>query len=125
MKIELSDRNIKQAEVPEICEVLPNRNGSAPAMVFRKEDKIIISLPGVPFEMKTIVQEEVIPLLNKAFQLPVRIQKTVLTVGIPESTMADRLKSWGTGELASLSSLWSVGFAELASSVDEMTNFDL
>ncbi len=94
MKIELSDRNIKQAEVPEICEVLPNRNGSAPAMVFRKEDKIIISLPGVPFEMKTIVQEEVIPLLNKAFQLPVRIQKTVLTVGIPESTMADRLKSW-------------------------------
>ncbi len=94
--VRISERNIKQAEVPDHCEVLINRNGSAPGMVFRKDGKIIVSLPGVPYEMKSLMKEELIPLLYKEYSLPFRLNKTILTVGGAESTMADTLKDWET-----------------------------
>jgi nicotinamide-nucleotide amidase len=84
----VTEVNLKQAEVPDACEVIQNKRGSAPGMVFRKNDTVFISMPGVPYEMKGIM-EEVIPYLEKKFQLPVIIHKTILTSGIGESALAE------------------------------------
>jgi nicotinamide-nucleotide amidase len=90
----LSDRNFKQAEVPDTCEVLLNKSGTAPGMVFNKNNTIVFSLPGVPFEMKELLTNEVIPYIRSKRNLPIRFHKTILTEGIPESSMADLLKEW-------------------------------
>ncbi|MBN1597863.1 MAG: competence/damage-inducible protein A [Bacteroidales bacterium] len=92
--IEATECNIRQAEVPDTCTVLRNRNGSAPGMLFKKNDKTIISLPGVPYEMKGIMYDEVIPYLTNNFSLPVIIHKTILTAELPESGIADILNIW-------------------------------
>jgi nicotinamide-nucleotide amidase len=90
----LTERNKKQAEIPDNCQVLHNFNGTAPGMIFRKDSKIIVSLPGVPFEMKALLTEQVIPIVLKEFELPVRIHKTVMIAGISESFLADKLEEW-------------------------------
>ncbi len=59
----VSEVNLKQAEVPDVCEVIQNKRGSAPGMVFQKDEAIFISMPGVPYEMMGIM-EEVIPYLQ-------------------------------------------------------------
>ena len=87
----LLDVNRKQAEVPENCEVITNRNGTAPGMWFNDSGKIYISMPGVPFEMKYMVEEEVIPKLKTLLKLPVIIHKTILTVGEGESFLAEKI----------------------------------
>jgi len=92
--VELSERNINQAMIPDNCEVLTNKHGSAPGMIFRKKDRIIVSLPGVPYEMKTIVQEELLSFLSREYSLPVIMHKTILTVGTAESILADLLNDW-------------------------------
>lgn len=90
--VQMSEINRSQADLPENCIPLFNRNGTAPGMLFKtSENKVVISLPGVPFEMKALILEEVIPWLRKNFHLPVKLQKTFLTTGVPESTMATRL----------------------------------
>ncbi len=84
----VSDINLKQAEVPDVCEVIQNKRGSAPGMLFHKEGTIFISMPGVPYEMQGIM-EDVIPYLEKRFELPEIIHKTILTAGIGESALAE------------------------------------
>jgi nicotinamide-nucleotide amidase len=83
--------NNEQAMVPEISEVLWNRNGTAPGMYFVKNNKVFISMPGVPFEMKCIFEEEVIPKLQKQFSFPSIIHKTILTASIGESFLAKKI----------------------------------
>ena len=85
--------NIAQAEVPENCLVLPNKNGTAPGMWFEDEDKLIISLPGVPFEMKYLMEEEVIPRIKQQFKLPHIVHCTMLTAGIGESFLAEKISA--------------------------------
>ena len=92
--IEISERNIKQAEVPDNCHVLTNHSGTAPGMIFHKNDKLVVSLPGVPFEMKELVVDQVIPYILEEFKLPVRFHKTILTIGIGESYLADQIRDW-------------------------------
>lgn len=92
--VRLYKRNIKQAEVPDTCQTLANRSGSAPGMLFRKNNCVVVSLPGVPFEMKDIFENELVPLLHSEFKLPVRIQKTLLIEGVPESLAAEKLNDW-------------------------------
>lgn len=87
----LLDVNVKQAEVPENCEVIPNHNGTAPGMWFELEGKIYVSMPGVPFEMQYMMEETVTPKLMSRFQLPRVIHKTILTVGEGESFLAERI----------------------------------
>jgi nicotinamide-nucleotide amidase len=82
--------NLAQAEVPDVCEVIQNKRGSAPGMVFHKDNTIFISMPGVPYEMQGIMNE-VIPYLQKQFELPVIIHRTILTAGIGESALAETL----------------------------------
>jgi nicotinamide-nucleotide amidase len=87
----LLEVNRKQAEVPENCEVILNHNGTAPGMWFNDKGKIYISMPGVPFEMKYMIEEEVIPKLKAVLTLPVIIHKTILTVGEGESFLAEKI----------------------------------
>ena len=89
----VSDINLKQAEVPDVCEVIQNKRGSAPGMVFHKYGTVFISMPGVPYEMMGIM-EEVIPYLQKKFQLPLIVHKTILTAGIGESALAEIIKDF-------------------------------
>ncbi|MBC7554381.1 MAG: CinA family nicotinamide mononucleotide deamidase-related protein [Taibaiella sp.] len=84
-------RNMKQAEVPDNCTVLFNKLGTAPGMWFEKNGKIIISLPGVPFEMKHIMEVEALPRLKQLAEGDVIIHRTVFTAGEGESFIAERL----------------------------------
>ena len=89
----ISEVNLKQAEVPDVCEVIQNKRGSAPGMVFQKNGTIFISMPGVPYEMQGIM-EDVIPMLEKRFALPAIIHRTILTAGIGESALAEMIKDF-------------------------------
>lgn len=87
--------NRQQAYLPESCTVLPNQHGTAPGMWFEKEGNIYISLPGVPFEMKPLMTDYVIPGLTKHFpKLQSLVHRTVYTQGIPESVLAVRIEDW-------------------------------
>lgn len=86
------ERNLKQAEVPENCQVLFNRMGTAPGMWFEKDNCIVIALPGVPFEMQTIVSEEVLPRLKERFKGNFIVHKTLMTIGVGESFIADAIE---------------------------------
>lgn len=87
------DSNMQQALVPKNCEVLFNRSGTAPGMWFDEDDTIYISMPGVPFEMKVIFEEECIPRLKHKFSLPNIVHRTILTCNIGESFLAQKIES--------------------------------
>lgn len=91
-KLPMIDSNKNQAMVPANCEVLFNRSGTAPGMWFDVKGKIFISMPGVPFEMKVIFEEQCIPRLQKRFQLPVIIHRTIQTCSIGESFLAKKIE---------------------------------
>jgi nicotinamide-nucleotide amidase len=91
---ELSDLNRDQALLPTKCTFIPNKQGTAPAMWFNELDTIWISMPGVPFEMKSIMETEVLPRLVNYFQLPVIVHQLVKTVGIGESYLSDLIQDW-------------------------------
>jgi len=88
-KRELTDRNIKQAEVPDSCTVINNKRGTAPGMWFEKNGKVFVSMPGVPHEMKGMMETDVIPLLIKKFEVSQILHRTLMTFGIGESMLAD------------------------------------
>jgi nicotinamide-nucleotide amidase len=90
----LTDVNRKQAEIPDNCIPLFNRNGTAPGMWFEQNTKIIVSMPGVPFEMRPLLSEQVIPKLIEKFNLPVIFHKTIMTTGIGESWLAEKISDW-------------------------------
>lgn len=94
MKLPELDSNKRQADLPENCIVVPNNNGTASGMWFDKDGVSYISMPGVPFEMKPMVKEEVIPLIKSKFQLPTIVHRTILTHGIGESFLAEKIKDW-------------------------------
>lgn len=88
--------NAKQAEVPDAATVLYNEVGTAPGMLFEKDKKWIISMPGVPFEMKGIMSNEVIPRLQKSFTNNTVVHKHLITSGEGESFIAETLKEFET-----------------------------
>src|SRR5215471_2926460 len=90
----LLDRNRRQAEVPDVCTVLKNEIGTAPAMLFERDKKIFISMPGVPHEMKSIMKAQVLPLLQRRFQLPHIAHRTLLTAGVGESFLAEKIQDF-------------------------------
>ncbi len=89
----VSELNRKQAEVPHNCRVIPNNNGTASGMWFEKKGKILISLPGVPFEMKAMISDFILPELKQNIDYQI-IHKTVNIQGIGESFLADLIKEW-------------------------------
>ena len=88
------ERNMKQAEVPDVCEVLMNKRGTAPGMLFRKGDRIYVSMPGVPHEMKGIMADSVLPLIQQEYTLPFILHRTLLTAGVGESFIAEKINQW-------------------------------
>ena len=93
----LLEVNLKQADVPQNCEVLHNKNGTAPGMWFNKNGKIFISMPGVPNEMKGTFTDYALPKLKAHFDLPFIYHRTILTQGISESFLAEIIKDWENG----------------------------
>jgi nicotinamide-nucleotide amidase len=96
------ERNLGQAEVPDVCTVIPNKRGTAPGMWFEKNGCIFVSMPGVPHEMKGMMTDTVIPALRKHFKLPFISHRTLLTAGIGESFLADYIKDFETALPASI-----------------------
>ena len=92
--IEFNALNRGQAMVPECCTVLHNAHGTAPGMWFETEGKVIVSLPGVPFEMVHLIEDEVMPRLKKRFSLRQIVHRTLITSGIAESILAERIAAW-------------------------------
>lgn len=90
----ISQLNKDQALVPSTCRVLHNQVGTAPGMWMKKENTVFISLPGVPYEMKYLVEEEIIPKIVKEYKRPYIIHKTILTYGQGESLVAERIEAW-------------------------------
>jgi len=96
LKRPIIERNLKQAEVPDVCTVIENKRGTAPGMWFEKNGKIFISMPGVPHEMKGMMTDYVLPELKKHFTLPAIAHRTLLTAGIGESYLADHIDEFET-----------------------------
>ncbi len=92
----MSARNETQALVPDTCTVLHNAEGTAPGMWFEKNGRILVSMPGVPFEMKALMRTTVIPRLRERYMLPAIAHRTLLTAGIGESDLADRIQLFET-----------------------------
>jgi nicotinamide-nucleotide amidase len=91
---ETTDINKLQAQVPDKCIALTNKNGTAPGMWFDVDGKVFVSMPGVPYEMKGIMTESVLPMLRERFGLPSIIHRTILTQGIGESMLAEKIEAW-------------------------------
>jgi len=91
---EMTIHNEQQAELPDNCEKISNTMGTAPGMWFEERGKIFMSMPGVPYEMKTMMERDVLPRLASRFQKEVIVHRIVKTVGIPESRLADMIKDW-------------------------------
>jgi len=94
--IDLNKLNRHQALLPETCTVLPNKAGTAPGMWFEKNDIIYVSVPGVPFEMKYLVEHEILPRLRNDRKIGAIYHKTIQTQGLPESILAERIENWET-----------------------------
>lgn len=100
--IPLNDNNLGQAYVPDNCTVLLNRAGTAPGMLFREGEKIIVSMPGVPHEMKHLMNEYVLPMLSEMAGRGIIVHKNIMTFGIPEAILAERLIPFETSLPASV-----------------------
>ncbi|MFZ4436371.1 MAG: CinA family nicotinamide mononucleotide deamidase-related protein [Flavobacterium psychrophilum] len=94
LKLEATQVNKDQALVPSRCEILHNAFGTAPGMWMKKEQTVFVSMPGVPYEMKAIVINELVPKLVREYQRPYIIHQTILTYGQGESRIAERIEDW-------------------------------
>jgi len=91
---ELTETNRQQAILPTKCSVVTNRAGTAPGMWFQEEDKVYVSMPGVPHEMKIMMAEQVLTRLQTVFKTPAIYHKIIKTIGIGESWLADKIAPW-------------------------------
>lgn len=92
--VKMNEKNRAQALVPDNCEVLANNHGSAPCMKFRKDNTLFFFMPGVPFEMKGIYTDHIPEILKKEFALKSIFHRTILTQGIAESILAEKIADW-------------------------------
>ena len=90
----VTELNRKQAEIPANCTPLQNLNGTAPGMWFERNGKIFVSMPGVPFEMKSMVTNDILPRLSQKFKSQFIVHKTILTQGVGESFLAKTIENW-------------------------------
>ncbi|WP_418679148.1 nicotinamide-nucleotide amidohydrolase family protein, partial [Alistipes communis] len=92
--IAYNDLNRGQSLVPACCTVLFNAHGTAPGMWFERDGRVVVSLPGVPFEMEHLMQDEVMPRLKARFALRQIVHRTLITSGLAESMLAERIAGW-------------------------------
>ncbi len=91
---EVKPADLAQAMQPESCTVLPNELGTASGMWFERDGRVYVSLPGVPYEMKGIMQNTVLPKLRAMFNPPTIVHRTLQTTGMGETLLAERLEEW-------------------------------
>ncbi len=91
---ELTELNKQQAALPTSCEKITNPVGTAPGMWFNKGNKVFMSMPGVPHEMKKMMTEQVLPRIAKKYELPVIYHKIIRTIGVGESFLAEKISGW-------------------------------
>ncbi len=120
---EITELNTQQAYLPESCTPIRNVLGTAPGMWFERDGKVYVSMPGVPFEMKRMMTDIILPKLKAYFKTPEIIHKVIQTVGIAESVLAHRLETWETNlpdhiKLAYLPHLGSVRLRLTGQSMD-------
>lgn len=89
-----TDRNKEQAMLPKACTPIPNSNGTAPGMWFEKEGGIVVSMPGVPFEVEQMFEHEVLPRMKTLYKEMFYARKTIMTSGVGESFLADKISDW-------------------------------
>jgi nicotinamide-nucleotide amidase len=90
----VTETNRKQSEVPEGCIVIRNPQGTAPGLWLEKDEKIFVAMPGVPYEMKSIMTDSIIPMIEKRLTGNTIVHKTILTQGVGESFLADKIAGW-------------------------------
>lgn len=114
-KRKITQLNKDQALVPSKCNVLHNKVGTAPGMWMKHENTVFISLPGVPYEMKYLVENEIIPRVVREYKRPYILHKTILTYGQGESMVAERIENWENNlpEFLKLAYLPSIGRVRL------------
>ncbi len=108
--------NRAQADLPEGCTVIPNDRGTASGMWFERDGRVYVSMPGVPYEMKAMMEREVLPRLQRHFGPPAIVHRTILTTGLGESHLATRIEAWEdslAGEGIKLAYLPSPGIVKL------------
>lgn len=91
---DLNSHNIKQAELPQACQMISNKVGTAPGMWFDHHDKIFISMPGVPREMKKMMLDYIIPAFKERFKTDITVHKMIRTCTIGESVLVDKIRTW-------------------------------
>jgi nicotinamide-nucleotide amidase len=94
---EMLETNRQQALVPKGCTVIHNANGTAPGMWMERDKTVFVAMPGVPYEMKTMMSTIILPKLVSEYKLPVIYHKTVLTQGLGESFLAEKISDWEDG----------------------------
>ncbi len=92
--IALTENNRGQALVPATATVINNAVGTAPGIMMERNGKLLFSMPGVPFEMRYLVEHEIIPLIKKHYNLKPVFHKTLLLTGIAESILAEKISDW-------------------------------
>jgi nicotinamide-nucleotide amidase len=117
--VPLNLNNLNQALVPDKAVVLNNKKGTAPAMLFEKDGSYLISMPGVPFEMKWITENYVLPFIKDKFETIQIFHKTIVTSGLPESVLAEKIADWEDSlpNYIKLAYLPSPGFIRLRLSI--------
>ena len=90
----ISDSNRAQAQLPEKARIFKNTIGTASGLWFEAKDVVVVSMPGVPYEMKSMITDSIIPFIQTEFNCPVIIKKTLMTYGVGESTIAKKLKDF-------------------------------
>lgn len=92
--LKLTEKNKSQAFLPKCAKKINNLYGTAPGMWFEKDEKVIISMPGVPYEMKEMMKKDCIKMIKNFFNTPVIFHKTIKTIGIGESWLSDLVQNW-------------------------------
>lgn len=87
----LLERNRQQAMIPDKCKPLFNPRGTAPGLWFEKGNKVFVAMPGIPYEMEGLMEKEVLPRLLRHFTFPAILHRTVMTAGVPEAVLAEKL----------------------------------
>ena len=113
--LDLTKKNRDQALVPDNCKVLHNKYGTAPGIAFEKDNKLVISLPGVPYEMKSLFEDKCSKIIKQKFSLSIIHHRTIKTVGIGESWLSDLISEWekNLDDNISLAYLPSIGRVKL------------
>ena len=92
----LNENNRNQAMLPAACTPVKNHLGTAPVMEFEKDGRLLYSMPGVPFEMKYAMENEVFPRIQKLFPVSAVFHQTIMTYGMPEAFLAEKLTAWAS-----------------------------